>query len=197
MNGYARSTNPPYWLIFGCEARRMEALTVELPGASGSPGGQRMLPAFGYGEEAKAFLDALRRDRFARGEPYATPVGSSGWRIRETTRGELVSLLCGPYADVHGILLDPPPGLDAEMLVGLVGVGRESFVERLLVRGRAWSHDRHDQTGAAKEADPSTPRRHGRPNPKTEADTKSPESGTTPEPKYRTEGSAMPGSPRY
>jgi hypothetical protein len=176
----------------------MEALTVELPGAAGSLDGQRMLlPVFGYGEEAKAFLDALRRDRSARGEPCATPVGSSGWRIRETTRGELASLLCGPYADVHGILLDPPPGLDAEMLVGLVGVGRESFVERLLGRRRAWFHDRHDQTDASREADPSTPRRRGRPNPKTEADTKSPESGTTAEPKHRTEGSAMPGSPRW
>ncbi|CAA9441908.1 MAG: hypothetical protein AVDCRST_MAG37-1454 [uncultured Rubrobacteraceae bacterium] len=60
MNGYARSTNPRYWLIFGCEARRMEALTVELPGASGSLDGQRMLPVFGYKEEAKAFAYGTR-----------------------------------------------------------------------------------------------------------------------------------------
>ncbi len=117
MNGDARPTSSAYWLIFGCEARGMEALTVELPDASGSPDGQRMLPVFGYGEEAKAFLDALRRDRSARGGSHATPVGSSGWRIRETTRGELVSLLCGACTGVHGVLLDPPPELEAGMRV--------------------------------------------------------------------------------
>ncbi len=133
----------------------MEVLTVELLGAAGSPDGQRILPVFGYGEEAEAFLEALRQDRLPWVKACSVTPASSGWRIRETARGELVSLLCGACTGVHGVLLDPPPELDAGMPVDLVGVGRESFIERLLGRGRAWFHDKHDETGASEEADAS------------------------------------------
>ncbi|MDP9457571.1 MAG: hypothetical protein M3Q60_17775 [Actinomycetota bacterium] len=151
-----------YWLIAGCEPRGVEVLTVELLGGAGSPDGQRILPVFGYGEEAEAFLEALRQDRLPWGKACVTPA-SSGWRIRETTRGELVSLLCGACAGVHGVLLDPPPELEAGMPVDLVGVGRQSFIERLLGRGRAWFHDRHE-TGASDEADASASRQRDRSN---------------------------------
>ncbi len=162
MNGDARPTSSAYWLIAGCEPRGMEALTVELLGAAGFPDGQRILPVFGYGEEAGAFLEALRQDRLSWGKARVTPA-SSGWRIRETTRGELVSLLCGACAGVHGVLLDPPPELEAGMPVDLVGVGRQSFIERLLGRGRSWFHDRHE-TGASDEADASASRQRDRSN---------------------------------
>jgi hypothetical protein len=180
MNGDERPMSSAYWLIGGCEARRMEALTVEMFDTAGFPDRRRVLPIFSYREEAEAFLEALRQDRFTWGKARVTPARSSGWRIRETTRGELVSLLCGACAGVHRILLDPPPEMDAEMLVDLVGVGRESFVERLLGRGRAWFHDRHNKTGASKEADSSALRQRGRPSFKPEPDTRSPESSSTP-----------------
>lgn len=179
MNGDERPMSSAYWLIGLCEARGMQALTVEMSDTAGFPDGQRILPIFSYREEAEAFLEALRQDRFTRGKTCVTPAISS-WRIRETTRGELVSLLCGACAGVHRILLDPPPEMDAEMLVDLVGVSRESFVERLLGRGRAWFQDRHNKTGVSEEADPSALRPRGRPSFEPEPDTRSPESGSTP-----------------
>jgi hypothetical protein len=179
MSGDERPTSSPYWLISGCRTRGMEVLTVELLDAADFPGGRRVLPIFSYREEARAFLKALRQDRLTWGKACVTPASSS-WRVRETTRGELVSLLCGACAGVHRILLDPSPEIDAEMVVDLVGVGRESFMERLLGRGRAWFHGRHNKTGAPEEANTSASRERGRPNFKQESGTESPESGSTP-----------------
>lgn len=77
-----------------------------------------MLPVFGHAEEAETFLRAL---------------GGSGWQIRETGAGELVSVLFGPCANVRKIALDPPAsGASAEVLVNLVSLGREDFVELLM-----------------------------------------------------------------
>jgi hypothetical protein len=179
MSDDERPTSSPYWLITGYENPGMEVLTVELLDYAGFPGRQRTLPIFSYREEAEAFLEALRQDRLTWGKACVTPASSS-WRVRETTRGELVSLLCGACAGVHRILLDPSPEIDAEMVVDLVGVGRESFMERLLGRGRAWFHGRHNKTGSPKDANPSAPRQRGSPNFKQESGTESPESGSTP-----------------
>ena len=54
------------------------------------------------------------------------------WWLRETTTGELVSLLLGLCARVDKVALDPVPGLGERELVELVSTGRRHFVRHLL-----------------------------------------------------------------
>ena len=82
-------------------------------------GEERALAVFGYEEEATMFflLGGLEGD---------------GWRVRQSGAGEIVSLLCGPCADIGSVALDPLPGKAADGTLGLVCVAREGFLERLL-----------------------------------------------------------------
>ena len=104
----------PYRLIVNNEKDRMDVLTIQL-----STGGEA-LPVFSHEEEAEEFV---------RLESSGT-----GWRTRETSIRELVSVLLGPCADVGWVALDPWPGIHVEMVVGLIGVNRVDFVN-LLVGG--------------------------------------------------------------
>ena len=54
--------------------------------------------------------------------------GLVGWRVRESTVGELVSLLLGPLAGVERVLVSPSPDPDALER----GVGKREFVAALL-----------------------------------------------------------------
>jgi hypothetical protein len=75
------------------------------------------LPVFSSEEAAKEFLSL-------------TSLGE-GWYVRGFSGGELVSVLFAFYAEVKGILLDPPPGaLSGEVAMCLVGRG--AFVSSLL-----------------------------------------------------------------
>ena len=67
-----------YWLIAKNENGRVEVLTVDLGE------GEQALPVFGYEEEAEMFL--------------CLGGAGDGWRARESTPGELVSVLDGPCA---------------------------------------------------------------------------------------------------
>jgi hypothetical protein len=54
-----------------------------------------------------------------------------GWWIRETTAGELISVLYGPCADVGWVALDPSPRMTPdEILAGIVS--RKRFLGWLL-----------------------------------------------------------------
>lgn len=81
-------------------------------------GGRRVLPVFSFEEEAEMFLRLGGRD-------------GGGWRARETSAGELVSVLCSPCADAGGVALDPLPGMAADGTAGLAEVDRERFLRRL------------------------------------------------------------------
>jgi hypothetical protein len=101
----------PYWLIVKHHGLRTSVSTIELAG------GEKVLPVFGHAEEAETFLRAL---------------GGSGWQMRETGAGELMSILFRPCANVRKIALDPlASGTDAEVLARLVSLGREEFVASL------------------------------------------------------------------
>ena len=50
-----------------------------------------------------------------------------GWQVRQTSSGELVSILYGPCAGVGRVALDPSPEMVAET-IRLVSVSRETFV---------------------------------------------------------------------
>jgi hypothetical protein len=89
----------------------MEVLTIDA-------NGETVLPIFSFPEEGKLFLrlDATKAD----------------WWPRETTTGELVSLLLGLCARVDKAALDPLPGLGKREVLGLVSTGRRYFVRHLL-----------------------------------------------------------------
>ncbi len=108
----------PFWLIAKVEAGRMSVLTT------GLARGKKALPVFSFEDEARMFLDL--------GAP------SGGWRVRETTAGEVLSVLLGPCAGVGRVLLDPMPGVDGRVSADLVGVARKPFVEFLWSRRTRW-----------------------------------------------------------
>jgi hypothetical protein len=85
-------------------------------------GASRVLPVFSFEEEAEMFL-------------HLGGYGYSGWRTRESSAGELVSVLLGPCADVEGVALDPLPEMLEDATIELVEVGRRRFVGQLLERG--------------------------------------------------------------
>ena len=103
-----------YWLIAERQDKRIEVLTLHTDGT------QETLPVFSSEEEAEIFL------RFG---------GVTGrWRARESSAGELVSVLYGPCAGVSKVALDPSPEMVNEGTVGLVSLLRESFLGLIMVR---------------------------------------------------------------
>jgi hypothetical protein len=105
----------PLWLITKYDHSKMNALTIWLGGNG------EALAVFGFEEEAEMFLH-LRRA--ALGE---------GWRVRQTSVGELVSVLYGPCLDARKVVLDPLPGVvSREELIGFLSMGRKDFLRILL-----------------------------------------------------------------
>lgn len=111
-----KSSGPSYWLIAKTENGRIEVCTFTLPD------GEEAVAVFGHEEEAEMFL------RFE--------VAGRGWRIRESSAGELVSVLYGPCKEVEQVVLDPLPRMLAERMVGLVSIRRERFLESITTGGR-------------------------------------------------------------
>jgi hypothetical protein len=85
-------------------------------------GTSRVLPIFSFEEEAEMFL-------------HLGGYEDSGWQARESSAGELVSVLCGPLADVECVALDPLPEMLGDGTIELVEVERRRFVGQLLERG--------------------------------------------------------------
>ena len=103
-----------YWLIAERQDKRIEVLTLHTDGT------QETLPVFSSEEEAEIFL------RFGG--------VTGGWRARESSAGELVSMLYGPCAGVRKVALDPSPEMVNEGTVRLVSLLRESFLGLIMVR---------------------------------------------------------------
>jgi hypothetical protein len=111
----------PLWIITCYRNNRMEVLAIDLDGDGGSS-----LPVFSFKEEAQTFLSLSEDDQDGR-----------GWRIREATAGELVSVLLAPCADVRQVALDPMPlPLSRLMMCSFCTIARERFVEDLLMGRR-------------------------------------------------------------
>jgi hypothetical protein len=106
--------NKTRWLIAREGDGRLEPLCVWA-------GAERVLPVFSFEEEAEMFL-------------LLGGYEGGAWRARESSAGELVSVLCGPCKDVKGVALDPLPEMLKDGTVGLVGVGRESFLGQIFAR---------------------------------------------------------------
>ena len=110
-----RAGTQRYWVIakdandgFG----QLEVLTVDLEGTG------EALPVFSFEEEAEMFLWLQRTEE--------------GQEIRETTPGQLVSILYGPCADVGRVMLDPLPEIGLSMQISLFGMDRHDFVESVM-----------------------------------------------------------------
>ena len=110
-----RAVTQRYWVIakdakdgFG----RPDLLTVDLDGTG------QALPVFSFEEEAETFLWLQTTE--------------DGREVRETTPEQLVSILCGPCADVERVMLDPLPEIGARMQNSLLGMDRNDFVESVL-----------------------------------------------------------------
>ena len=101
----------PFWLIVNHQSGGMEVMTIVLAS------GEEALPVFGFEDEAAMFLELGT---------------SSGWKIMETTAGELVSAFSCLCTGVGRVVLDPLPGLDVAAFVDLVSMEREAFVDYLL-----------------------------------------------------------------
>ena len=104
-----------YWVIakdakdgFG----QPDLLTVDLDGTG------EALPVFSFEEEAEMFLWLQTTE--------------DGREVRETTPGQLVSILYGPCADVGRVMLDPLPEIGARMQISLLGMERNDFVESVM-----------------------------------------------------------------
>jgi hypothetical protein len=110
----------PLWIITSHKNNQMEVLTV---GPDGE--GVSFLPVFSFEEEAQTFLCFLEGDEKTKG---------MGWSIRQTTPGELVSVLMAPCADVLEVALDPLPPLPfvARAMLPLVKIKRKLFVRHLM-----------------------------------------------------------------
>lgn len=106
--------NPRWWLIAKNGTSRVEFLTMD----RGGDGGET-LAIFGHEEEAAMFL-------------HLSGYGDDGWRVRESSAGEIVSVLYGPCSGMESISLDPLPGMVADGTLGLVGLERKRFLGRLL-----------------------------------------------------------------
>ena len=110
-----RAGTQRYWVIakdakdgFG----QPDLLTVDLDGAG------EALPIFSFEEEAEMFLWLQTTE--------------DGREVRETTPGQLVSILYGPCADVGRVMLDPLPEIGARMQNSLLGMDRNDFVESVM-----------------------------------------------------------------
>jgi len=87
-------------------------LTVDLDGTG------QALPVFSFEEEAEMFL--------------CLQTTEDGREVRETTPGQLVSILYGPCADVGRVILDPLPEIGAHMQISILGMDRNDFVESVM-----------------------------------------------------------------
>jgi hypothetical protein len=110
-----RAGTQRYWVIakdakdgFG----QPDLLTVDLDGTG------EALPVFSFEEEAEMFLWLQTTE--------------DGREVRETTPGQLVSILYGPCADVGRVMLDPLPEIGARMQISLLGLDRNDFVESVM-----------------------------------------------------------------
>ena len=110
--GPRRAGTQRYWVIAKDGFGKPDVLTVDLDGTG------EALPIFSFEEEAEMFLWLQTTE--------------DGREVRETTPGQLVSILYGPCADVGRVMLDPLPEIGVRMQISLLGMDRNDFVESVM-----------------------------------------------------------------
>ena len=110
----------PLWILTSYQRNQIEPLTLDPDGDGG------FLPIFSLEEEAYAFLQLLRDEEGK----------ERGWRIRETTAGELISVLLGLCAQVKRVALDPLPLSCGGAVLPFISIKRDHFVQHLMGQSR-------------------------------------------------------------
>ena len=123
-----------FWLIATRAHGVMEMLTIDA-------GGETVLPVFSFQEEGEFFL--------------RLEATGADWWPRETTTGELVSLLLGLCVQVDKVALDPLPGLGKREIVELVSTGRRHFVCHLMGEVTAHSERNNPSRRETGRSDPA------------------------------------------
>ena len=113
-----KATRRLFWLIVTRAHGSMEVLTIDA-------GGETVLPVFSFREEVELFLHLQAK--------------GAAWWPRETTTGELASLLLGLCARVDRVALDPLPSLGERETIGLVSTDRRRFMRYLMGEDTAYS----------------------------------------------------------
>jgi xanthine/CO dehydrogenase XdhC/CoxF family maturation factor len=106
--------NKRWWLIAKNENGRVEFLTT-----CHDEDSEESLVVFGHEEEAEMFV-------------YLGGYGDGGWHARESSSGEMVSVLYGPCSGAEGVALDPLAGMVACRTLSLVRLRRARFLDQLL-----------------------------------------------------------------
>ena len=107
------------WILTSYQHKQIEPLTLD-PDRDGG-----FLPVFSFKEEADAFLELLGEEG-----------KEQGWRIRETTAGELISVLLASCAQVKRVALDPLPLSCGKAVLPFISIKRNHFVKDLIGEGR-------------------------------------------------------------
>ncbi len=105
-----------YWLVAKYSWREMQVLALRLDS------GEEVLPVFSSGKAAMTFLRHLPRCLSQRQR-----IGYE-WYVRESTTGELTSLLFGPCRSVDHVALDLRPETATEGLSATLLMRRKDFV---------------------------------------------------------------------
>ena len=103
-----------YWLITKHAASKIDVLTIRVDS------NKEALAIFSFEEEARMFLD------------FRLAASEEGWCVRQTSMGEVVSVLYGPCSDAKKVVLDPVPEVGRKELVGLLNMHRNDFLRFLL-----------------------------------------------------------------
>jgi hypothetical protein len=135
-----RASRRSFWLIATRAHGRMEVLTIAV-------GGETVLPIFSFQEEVELFLSLQANEAV--------------WWPRETTTGELASLLLGLCARVEKVALDPLPGFGEREIIGLVSTGRRRFMRYLMGEDTAHPERKNPSRRETRRYSP-TPLRRGR-----------------------------------
>src|SRR5215204_5586100 len=118
----ARIAGRAHWLVVKHLSSRMDVFTTHLCGDA------KALVVFSFQEEAEMFLK-LR-----------LTASKDGWRVRQTSVGELVSVLYGPCSDTRKVVLDPLPEIGKEELARPLSIHRNDFLRFLLGEGTSDLH---------------------------------------------------------
>jgi hypothetical protein len=122
-NGYGGGLrSSPLWIIASHKNKRMEVFTIDLDDYIGGS----FLAVFTFEEEVQAFLGLLEDER-------------KEWSVRQTTPGELISILQAPYAKVQWVALDPLPLPFGRAMLPYISEVRELFIERVMEERRQWT----------------------------------------------------------
>jgi hypothetical protein len=106
---HAASPGSVFWVVFADECQLTRPLTL------GLEGGEEALAVFSHREEADMLLRWFGR-------------AGEGWRIRQTSAGEVVSPLYGPCCGANTVALDPSPQMLADSFLSTVALERGRFV---------------------------------------------------------------------